>query len=176
MALRSSTQLKSFLSRLRTIGSRNSNFATSSSPKMKPYSPTADIHVQEPNIKIWPLRGEFVPVYVALGLIVASMSFGLHTALHHLKRNPNVYVKKSRRETVPEVVEPEKVVEEVHDFINKSFFRRVAHVQDFDRQDVMPNPITGDVYAWKPRLRAETLKDVGVEPPKDNVRPDRQRP
>lgn len=85
---------------------------------------------------------------MALGLIVMSTSLGLCTGLHHLRRNPGVYVKKSRRETVPEVVEPEQVVEKADEFITKSLFRKVAHVQDFDRQDIIPNPISGDVYAW----------------------------
>ncbi|XP_027169746.1 uncharacterized protein LOC113769489 [Coffea eugenioides] len=167
MALRSSAQLKYYFSRLRT-GSGNSGFATSTIPKMKPHAPTADIdHTHEPDMKLWPLKAEFVPVYVALGLIAMSTSFGTYTALHQLKRAPNVYVKKSRRETVPEVAEPERVAEDVDQFINKSFFRKVAHVQDSDRQDTVPNPIAGDVYAWKPHFKAATLKDVGAEPPKD---------
>ncbi|XP_019188781.1 PREDICTED: uncharacterized protein LOC109183018 [Ipomoea nil] len=107
------------------------------------------------------LKGEFFPVYVAVGMIALSAGFGIHTARHQLSRSPNVYVKKSRRETVPEVEEPEQVVEDADNFINKSFFRKVAHVQDSDRQEVMSDPIRGDVFVRKPK--AETLKSVGVE-------------
>ncbi|MCD7458147.1 hypothetical protein HAX54_037412 [Datura stramonium] len=34
---------------------------------------------------------------------------GLHTVMQQLRRAPNVHVKKSRRETLPEIVEPEHV-------------------------------------------------------------------
>lgn len=93
------------------------------------------------------MKGDFVPVYVSLGLIALSVGFGLHTATHQLTRAPNVFLKKSRRETIPEVTEPEEVVDKADKFIRKSFFRRVAHVQDFDNQSVMHDPIRGDVLA-----------------------------
>lgn len=86
-------------------------------------------------------------MYVALGLIEISMGFVAHTATHQLKRSPNVSVKKSRRETVPEVAEPDNVLNDSDSFIKKSFFRKVAHVQDFDNQSVMPDPMRGDVLA-----------------------------
>lgn len=71
----------------------------------------------------------------------------MFTVWHQLGRAPNVYVKKSRRETIPEVVEPEHVAEEAEKFVKQSFFRKVAHIQDFDRQEVMPDPIRGDILA-----------------------------
>ncbi|MCD7458148.1 hypothetical protein HAX54_037413 [Datura stramonium] len=64
--------------------------------------------------------------------------------------------------TIPEVTEPEEVVDDADKFIKKSFFRKVAHVQDFDNQSVMPDPIRGDVLAREPH--SETLKSVGVNP------------
>ncbi|RRT50771.1 hypothetical protein B296_00034590 [Ensete ventricosum] len=77
-------------------------------------------------------RGEFVPVYVALGLILLSASFGIHTAMQQLRYSPNVLVSKKKRETVPEVVDPDWAAEEAERFISGSVFRRVAHLQDFD--------------------------------------------
>lgn len=71
-----------------------------------------------------------MPVCVALGMIGLSTSFGVHTAMQQLRRSPNVHVKKSRRETLPEIVEPEHVAQETDKFINKSLFRKVAHIQD----------------------------------------------
>lgn len=77
-------------------------------------------------------RGDYVPVYVALGLIVLSTSFGLYTAKQQLAYAPNVLVDKKKRETIPEVVDPDWAISEAERFINKSIFRKVAHLQDFD--------------------------------------------
>jgi len=56
------------------------------------------------------------------------------------------------------------VVDEADKFIKKSFFRKVAHVQEFDHNGLqyLPDPSRKDVFAQKPR--AETLKDVGIDP------------
>lgn len=90
------------------------------------------------------IRGDFVPVYVALGMIMLSMSFGLNCAKQQLLYAPNVFVSKKKRETFPEVNDPDYVVDEADKFITKSFFRRIAHVQEFDKDKVMSNPISGD--------------------------------
>lgn len=109
------------------------------------------------------LKGEYVPVYVALGLILVSLSFGVHTAKQQLMHSPTVRVKKSRRETVPEVTDPDRVAEESENFLSRGFFRRVAHVQDTNTgEHEVPDPIRKDVYAHRPRV--ETLKSVGVDP------------
>ncbi|KAL7099524.1 hypothetical protein ACP275_09G089300 [Erythranthe tilingii] len=148
----------------KSMAGNYSSFTTLTSSKMKPYSPTADNFVPSPGggIKSKLPKGGFAPVFVAVGMIALSASFGVYTAVHQLRRNPSVSVRKSRRETIPEVVEPEHVAEEAEKFVKQSFFRKVAHVQDFDRQEVMSDPIRGDVFT-RP-VRVETLKDVGVEP------------
>ncbi|KAK8970584.1 hypothetical protein KSP40_PGU011790 [Platanthera guangdongensis] len=76
--------------------------------------------------------GEFVPVYVALGMILVSASLGAHTIYTQLSYNPSVRLNKKRRETVLEVEDPERVAEEGVGYINHSIFRKVAHKQDFD--------------------------------------------
>lgn len=86
-----------------------------------------------------------MPVCVALGMIGLSTSFGIHTAMQQLRRGPNVHVKKTRRETLPEIVEPENVAEEAEKFVNKSLFRKVAHIQDIDSRRVIPDP-RGNIY------------------------------
>ncbi|XAR65605.1 hypothetical protein NMG60_11009773 [Bertholletia excelsa] len=151
--------LKSALSRL---GGRSSPFVTSTAPKSKAYPPTLDLsHAQD--TKPRRVKGDMVPVYVALGMVVMSTTLGLHTALHQLKRAPNVQLRKSRRETIPELEDPDRVVEEADQFLKKSVFRKVAHVQDAVGADrIVPDPIQGDVFAREPR--AETLKSVGVDP------------
>ncbi|XP_011003570.1 PREDICTED: uncharacterized protein LOC105110279 [Populus euphratica] len=80
-----------------------------------------------------------------------------------LLKPPNVRVIKKLRETIPEVVVPDKVVDEGKKFFEKSFYRKAAHVQEFEIGiQYMPNPICKDVYAHP--LKAETLKSVGIEP------------
>ncbi|XP_028062813.1 uncharacterized protein LOC114266121 [Camellia sinensis] len=154
MSFRTTTYWKSMLNRL---GGRSS-FATSTSPKMKAYAPASEYSGQfEETAKA--VRGEFIPVYVAVGMIAMSASLGLTTALHQLMYSPNVRVKKSRRETVPEVVEPELVVDESDKYIKKSLFRKVAHIQEVD---VIPEHAHREILTRPPQ--AETLKEVGVDP------------
>ncbi|PHT29307.1 hypothetical protein CQW23_31109 [Capsicum baccatum] len=150
---------KSLWQSVATRVTANSAFAKSNGTKWRSYASTAEHPDAKPRGF---MKGDFVPVYVALGLIALSMGFGLQTAMHQLKRAPNVSVKKSRRETVPEVTEPEEVVDDSEKFLKKSFFRKVAHVQDFDDQSVISDPIRGDVLAREPHT--ETLQSVGVNP------------
>ncbi|TVT97255.1 hypothetical protein EJB05_57502, partial [Eragrostis curvula] len=109
------------------------------------------------------LRGDYVPVYVALGLIVMSVSLGLSTARQQLAHAPNVRVdKKKRAQTVPEVAAPDMVMDEGERFVGKSLFRKVAHVQD-DRS--LAAGVADDPVAEYPGRKGVTLKDVGVDAP-----------
>ncbi|CAN6464483.1 unnamed protein product [Victoria cruziana] len=110
------------------------------------------------------LRGEYAPVAVALGLIMLSASFGLYTAKQQLEHAPNVYLSKKKRETVPEVQEPDYAVRKAEDFISKSFFRRMAHAQKPRRDQVVPDPIRGDPLPVSQGRSVESLQSVGVEP------------
>ncbi|KAJ1275722.1 hypothetical protein BS78_05G157700 [Paspalum vaginatum] len=113
-------------------------------------------------------RGEFVPVYVSLGLIALSVALGLSTARQQLAHAPNVRVDKKKRETVPEVAAPDVALGEAERFVGGSLFRKVAHVQD-DR-----GLAAGVAYpvAEYPTKKAVTLKDVGVETP--GIEPSRE--
>ncbi|KAJ8553529.1 hypothetical protein K7X08_024207 [Anisodus acutangulus] len=155
MAFRSVSYLKSSVNHLKG-NSSSLNYATAATSKLKAASP---LQLKETVRKS--RKGDFVPVCVALGMIGLSMSFGLHTAIQQLRRAPNVHVKKSRRETLPEIVEPEYVAEEAEKFVNKSLFRKVAHIQDHASRLVIPDT-RGDVYTKKPGV--ETLKTIGVDP------------
>ncbi|KAI5569645.1 hypothetical protein BDE02_12G090400 [Populus trichocarpa] len=116
---------------------RGNAHATSTSPKRQVYvGPAAD--------------------FGYLDLVAASTK-------QQLLKAPNVRVKKKLRETIPVVVVPDKVVDEGKKFVEKSFYRKAAHVQEFEIGiQYMPNPICKDVYAHP--LKAETLKSVGIEP------------
>ncbi|KAL6580707.1 hypothetical protein OROMI_006630 [Orobanche minor] len=76
-------------------------------------------------------HGEFIPVYVLLGFVALHASFWLFTAFHQMARSPNVTLRKSRRETIPEVVESERVAEHGERFLKQYFFRKIAHIQDW---------------------------------------------
>ncbi|KAL1196832.1 hypothetical protein V5N11_024641 [Cardamine amara subsp. amara] len=156
MAVRSTGHLKSMVQRLRT-------YATATTPKAKAYSPAATKYGgQRTATTTTATKGDFTPVYISIGLISLSVSFGVYTAYLHLHENPSVRVNKKTREIVPEIEDPDRVLNEADRLANKSWFRKIAHVQEFDKQDVIPNPIRKDQFAHKPR--AVTLKDVGVDP------------
>jgi len=145
------------------VGGNKAAYATATAPKMKAYAASADygrLNQQKRNST----KQDFVAVYVAIGMITTAMGLGLHTAWQQLRNSPTVRVKKQRRETLPEVVEPEHVAEETEKFIKHSFFRKVAHVQERSYPDHhhIPNPVSKDAYAHTPRL--ETLKSVGIDP------------
>ncbi|PKA56859.1 hypothetical protein AXF42_Ash002162 [Apostasia shenzhenica] len=80
------------------------------------------------------MTGNFTPVFVSLGLILLSTSLGAYSLERQLAHSPTVRVSKKRRETLPEVDEPERVAAEAEQYVKSSIFRKVAHVQDpFER-------------------------------------------
>ncbi|KAI9384793.1 hypothetical protein POPTR_012G110900v4 [Populus trichocarpa] len=141
MAFRSTGYWKWLTSRL-----RGNAHATSTSPKRQVYAgPAADFG------------------YLDLVEEVRKTSVKADFTYTGLLKAPNVRVKKKLRETIPVVVVPDKVVDEGKKFVEKSFYRKAAHVQEFEIGiQYMPNPICKDVYAHP--LKAETLKSVGIEP------------
>ncbi|KAJ1404994.1 hypothetical protein SESBI_26135 [Sesbania bispinosa] len=152
-------------------GGGKAGYTTSTVPKMKAYAPPASDfgyihhqHQRQHGKSSKSAKQDFVPVYVAIGMIALSTALGLHTAWQQLRNSPTVRVKKQRRETLPEVVEPDHVVEEAENFLKNSFFRKVAHVQERSYPDhsQIPAPIHKDAYAYPPRV--ETLKSVGIDP------------
>ncbi|KAK4788281.1 hypothetical protein SAY86_019600 [Trapa natans] len=75
---------------------------------------------------------------------------GAHTAKQQLRHSAAVRVNKRRRETVPEVEEPEVIIKSTSKFLNKSFLRKVAHVQEFPR--TLDDPVRADPYTRYPHL------------------------
>lgn len=142
------------------LGSNGRGFASSTGPRMKTFTPTAESVGTEPSKPRLALKGEFAPVYVVLGMVLMALSIGAHTAKQQLMHAPAVNVSKKKRESVPEVEDPDQVVDSADKFLNKSFLRKLAHVQEHEGN--VPDPIRGEVYT-RPR-QAETLKSVGVAP------------
>ncbi|XP_077251587.1 uncharacterized protein LOC143890793 isoform X1 [Tasmannia lanceolata] len=132
-------------------------FATSTAPNTKSFARGSQ-DTRSPKRRF--IKGEYVPVYVVLGMILLSVSLGAHTAKQQLKHSPGVHVSKKKRETLPELVDPDDVAKESENFVKKSFFRRVAHVQDSYKSPKVSDPT-------KSRPKVVTLKSVGVETNKD---------
>lgn len=153
--------LQGYLKQLANGLRGKATYATSTPPKLKSYSPTANNfgYDSKPPKKI---RGDFVPIYVAIGMIALSTILGLHTVTQQLKNNPQVRVNKKRRESVAEVEEPDRVLNEADKFMKQSFFRKVAHVQENDVDYAVDDPTRGDIFVQQ--SRSETLQSVGVNP------------
>ncbi|CAL9132622.1 unnamed protein product [Musa acuminata var. zebrina] len=133
--------------------------STMTVPKMKPMSPAtaagmSDHHGSKPRES----KAEFTPIAVVFGLVVVALSIGAHTAKQQLVHSPSVWVSKKKRESIPEVEMPDQVVGEAGRFVNKSFLRKVAHIQDLDAA----RSGTSDPF-YTPRA-TESLKSVGVNP------------
>ncbi|KAK8938376.1 hypothetical protein KSP39_PZI011391 [Platanthera zijinensis] len=75
---------------------------------------------------------DMVGVFIPLGIVVTALTLGAYTAKGQLVHSPSVRVNKKRRGTVAEVDEPDHVADEGSRYVNRSFFRKVAHIQDFD--------------------------------------------
>ncbi|XP_057507919.1 uncharacterized protein LOC130790877 [Actinidia eriantha] len=134
-------------------------FASSTTPKMKLFAPTADsVHADQHHKSSAAMKGDFAPVVVVLGMIVVAVSIGAHTAKQQLFHSPAVQVSKKRRESVPEVDDPDFVVGDADKFINKSFLRKVAHIQDQPR--TLPDPVRPNPYTRSREI--ESLKSVGA--------------
>ncbi|XP_024928014.1 uncharacterized protein LOC107413276 isoform X1 [Ziziphus jujuba] len=115
------------------------SYATSTAPRMKPIAPTIDAsHPDHSNFKALPIKGEFAPVMVVMGMVVVAMAIGTHTAKQQLMHSPTVYINKKKRETMPEVSDPDGVLRSADKFVNKSFFRKVAHIQE--NKNTLPDP------------------------------------
>ncbi|XP_039172687.1 uncharacterized protein LOC104453110 isoform X2 [Eucalyptus grandis] len=156
MAYRAAGYWRSMLSR---AGASHRSFATATKPKM--FAATAgathsDHHHERSSL----LRGEYAPVGMVFAMLLVAMTIGMHTMKQQLAHSPGVRVSKKKRETVPEVDDPDSVVRSADKFLNKSFLRKVAHIQENKR--TLPDPVRANPYT-KPR-EAETLKMAGVNP------------
>ncbi|XP_031268075.1 uncharacterized protein LOC116126529 [Pistacia vera] len=156
MALRATGYWRSMLNRL----GGNHPFATSTTPKMKQFAQSAGSAQANQSYNKFAMTGEFAPVYMVLGMLVVALTIGTHTAKQQLAHCPNVSVSKKKRRSISEVEEPDHAVSSADRFVNKSFLRKVAHIQD-NKQNLpsptRPNPFTS------PR-NVETLKTAGANP------------
>ncbi|KAJ8759351.1 hypothetical protein K2173_006871 [Erythroxylum novogranatense] len=146
-------------SKLWTSAMLGRSFASATAPKFGP-SIGATPSNPRPHNK-YSISGEFAPVYIVAGFVTVAVGMALHSMKQQLIHSPSVNLTKKRRGTMAEVEFPDTVVANSDKFINKSFLRKVAHIQDPSQRTLQdpsrPNPFTKD-------RQAETLKSVGVNP------------
>lgn len=95
------------------------------------------------------LKFELAPLYVLLGMVGAGVIIGIHTMKQQLVHSPTVRVNKKGRVSVPEVEDPEAIINNSDKFVGNSFLRKVAHIHD--HKPVLPdtsrtNPYTRSVF------------------------------
>ena len=91
------------------------------------------------------MKLEFAPIYMVMGMVVVAVTIATHTAKQQLMHAPAVNINKKKRETMPEVDDPDGVISSADKFVNKSFLRKLAHIQDNNAtlpDPARPNPFT----------------------------------
>lgn len=84
-------------------------------------------------------------MYIVCGMVGVALMFASHTAYQQLARSPTVHVNKKRRESLPEVYDPDRTIDSADKFINGSFFRKITNIQESNptvHDPVHPNPFT----------------------------------
>ncbi|KAL2559975.1 hypothetical protein Fot_04714 [Forsythia ovata] len=138
-------------------------FASSTTPKFAAMADAA-IHSHPPSTKSsggfrkMAMSAAFAPVWMVFGLVSVATMIGMHTAKQQLCHSPSVQLTKKKRESVPEVEVPDVVVVSANKFINKSFLRKVAHIQNDKRTLNQPDRL--DPFTRSREV--ETLKSIGV--------------
>jgi len=97
------------------------------------------------------MKADLAPVYIVGGMVCVAVAIGTHTAFQQLFRSPAVHVNKNRRETVPEVSDPDRTINSASKFIDGSFLRKVSHIQENKatlHDPVHPNPFTRYIYLY----------------------------
>ncbi|KAL8519689.1 hypothetical protein ACS0TY_010573 [Phlomoides rotata] len=108
MAFRTNSMQGYWKSMANALRTNLNTFTTSTSPKLKAYTCNASLADRPSSgIKSKAVKGDYFPLMVSVGMICLSASFGLYTVWHQVGEAPNVFVKKSRRGTLPEVMEIE---------------------------------------------------------------------
>ncbi|KAL2349470.1 hypothetical protein Fmac_003470 [Flemingia macrophylla] len=144
---------------LAELGSGRRSFTSPTTPKLKPVPTTIDA-AHNSHSTSSTLKAELAPVYIVCGMVAVAVAIGSHTAFQQLARSPTVHINKKRRESMPEVSDPDRTINSASKFIDGSFLRKMSQIQENKptlHDPVHPNPFN------RPRT-AETLKTVGIEP------------
>nr|GMD77741.1 ribosome biogenesis NEP1-like protein [Ipomoea batatas] len=109
--------------------------------------------------KSWYSSGDAIPIWLLAGFTTAALGMAVHTAKNQLIHAPSVSVKKSTRENLTEVDDPQTAVNGADKFVNKSFLRKVSRIQDPETR-VLQDPTRPDPFTI-PR-KYESLESAGV--------------
>lgn len=90
-------------------------------------------------------KPENAPVAIVLGFITVPIIIGLHSLKQQLMHAPSVVFDKKKRESMFEVEQPDVAMSSSDRFINKSFLRKVGHIQD-PGNPTMPDPVQRDAF------------------------------
>lgn len=71
-----------------------------------------------------------VPIAMIGGMVLAAVILGVHSVKQQFFHSPSVQVTKTKRECMPEVDYPDAVIKSADKFQNKSFLRKIGHIQD----------------------------------------------
>ncbi|CAN0929157.1 hypothetical protein LINGRAHAP2_LOCUS36902 [Linum grandiflorum] len=75
------------------------------------------------------VTGEYAPVYIVMGFVTLAVGIGIHSVKQQLLHSPGVSLKKTRRGSMSEADNPDLATANAHDFLNKSFLRKVGRIQ-----------------------------------------------
>lgn len=90
-------------------------------------------------------KPENAPVAIVLGFVTVPIIIGLHSLKQQLMHAPSVVFDKKKRESMFEVEEPDVAKSSSDKFINKSFLRKVGHIQE-PANPTMPDPVQRDAF------------------------------
>lgn len=91
------------------------------------------------------MKADFAPIYIVMGFVVLAGGIASHTAYQQMFHNPNVYFNKKKRGTIFEAENPMQAVNHGGKYVDNSFLRKVAHIQDKGKESI-PNPTNGNIY------------------------------
>ncbi|KAL9248403.1 hypothetical protein vseg_021728 [Gypsophila vaccaria] len=132
---------------------RRPGYLRSMMQQSRSFSTTGQSKVKK---SMW-LTASAAPIWIVGGMVMIASSIAIHTGKQQLLHSPSVHVSKRRRETVPEVDDPSRSVKHGGNFVDKSFLRKVAHIQDESKQ-TLPKKDPGSIYTRS--REAETLDSI----------------
>ncbi|KAI5648814.1 hypothetical protein M9H77_34819 [Catharanthus roseus] len=130
------SNFKTSISILNSTVPQTQSFSITSSPTRKFATTAADASFP---------TAEWAPIMVLGGFMAIVLSIASHSMWQQLAYSPQVHLSKKKRESVPEVYDPDVVVRSADKFVNKSFLRKVGNIQEKSFHDPM-----------------QSLKSVGV--------------
>ncbi|XP_074319180.1 uncharacterized protein LOC141656252 [Silene latifolia] len=134
---------------------RASGYMRSMMQKSRSFSTTSDQTQSQVRKSFW-MTASAAPIWMVGGLVVIAAGIAVHTGKQQLLHNPSVYVNKKRR-ALPEVEEATRAVKSGGKMVDKSFLRKVAHIQD-ESSSTLPPTHTGNIYTRS--REAETLDSI----------------